>query len=49
MNITQKIITSHLIEHKSDIPLPGEKIQITADQTLLQDSTGTMLAYNLKH
>lgn len=42
MNITQKIITSHLIEHKSDIPLPGEKIQITADQTLLQDSTGTM-------
>lgn len=39
MNITQKIISSHLVE--GDM-VPGEEIAITIDQTLTQDATGTM-------
>ena len=39
MNVTQKIITSHLVHGKIK---PGEEIAITIDQTLLQDATGTV-------
>jgi aconitate hydratase len=38
-NITQKLIESHLI---SGNMIPGEEIAIRIDQTLTQDSTGTM-------
>lgn len=39
MNLTQKIIKAHLV---SGNPIPGEEIAIRIDQTLTQDSTGTM-------
>ncbi|MDH5678331.1 MAG: aconitate hydratase, partial [Nitrospinota bacterium] len=39
LNITQKILKSHLVEGEL---IPGEKIAITIDQTLTQDATGTM-------
>lgn len=39
MNITQKIISSHLAE--GDM-IPGKEIAISIDQTLTQDATGTM-------
>jgi len=38
-NIVQKIIESHLVSGKM---IPGEEIAISIDQTLTQDSTGTM-------
>ncbi|MCL4479554.1 MAG: aconitate hydratase [Deltaproteobacteria bacterium] len=38
-NITQKIISSHLVSGKM---IPGEEIAIKIDQTLTQDATGTM-------
>ena len=39
LNITQKIIKSHLV---SGNMAAGEEISIKIDQTLTQDSTGTM-------
>ena len=39
MNLTQKILSSHLL---SGALTPGEEISIRIDQTLTQDSTGTM-------
>lgn len=39
MNLTEKIIASHLVGGQM---LPGEEISIRIDQTLTQDSTGTM-------
>jgi aconitate hydratase len=39
MNVTQKIISSHLVDGKLK---PGEEIAVTIDQTLLQDATGTV-------
>ncbi len=39
MNITQKIISSHLVEGSLT---PGEEIAVKIDQTLTQDATGTM-------
>lgn len=39
MNITQKIIKSHLVNGKM---IPGNEILIKIDQTLTQDATGTM-------
>ena len=39
MNVTQKIISSHLVDGK---PKAGEEIGVTIDQTLLQDATGTV-------
>lgn len=39
MNLTQKIINAHLVSGK---PVAGEEISIRIDQTLTQDSTGTM-------
>ncbi|MCR4430312.1 MAG: aconitate hydratase [Tepidanaerobacteraceae bacterium] len=39
MNLTQKIIKSHLVEGKM---IPGEEIALRIDQTLTQDATGTM-------
>lgn len=39
LNVTQKIISSHLVE--GDM-VPGEEIAIRIDQTLTQDATGTM-------
>ncbi|MFZ5642427.1 MAG: aconitate hydratase [Bacillota bacterium] len=39
MNITQKIISSHLVEGEMT---PGKAISIKIDQTLTQDATGTM-------
>ena len=38
-SITHKLIESHLISGKM---IPGEEIAIRIDQTLTQDSTGTM-------
>ncbi len=39
MNLTQKILEAHLVSGKL---IPGEEISIRIDQTLTQDSTGTM-------
>ena len=39
MNVTQKILDAHLISGKL---IPGTEIAIRIDQTLTQDSTGTM-------
>jgi aconitate hydratase len=39
MNITQKLISSHLVSGEMN---PGEEIAISIDQTLTQDATGTM-------
>ena len=39
MNLTQKILASHLVNGQL---IPGEEISIRIDQTLTQDSTGTM-------
>ncbi|TNF53068.1 aconitate hydratase, partial [bacterium] len=39
MNLTQKLISSHLI---AGTMKPGEEIAISIDQTLTQDATGTM-------
>ena len=39
MNLTQKILSAHLLSGRL---VPGEEIAIRIDQTLTQDSTGTM-------
>jgi len=39
MNLTQKILSEHLVSGRL---IPGEEISIRIDQTLTQDSTGTM-------
>ena len=39
MNVTQKILSAHLIRGKL---CKGEEIGIKIDHTLLQDATGTM-------
>lgn len=39
MNLTQKILAAHLVSGRL---VPGEEIAIRIDQTLTQDSTGTM-------
>ena len=39
MNLTQKILAEHLVSGQM---IPGEEISIRIDQTLTQDSTGTM-------
>lgn len=39
MNLTQKIISAHLVAGKM---VPGEEIALKIDQTLTQDATGTM-------
>lgn len=39
MNITQKLISSHLVSGTME---PGNEIAISIDQTLTQDATGTM-------
>lgn len=42
MNITQKIISAHLVKGKLEDFKPGEEISLRMDQTLTQDATGTM-------
>ena len=44
-NITQKIIADHLVEGKME---PGTQIGLKIDQTLTQDSTGTMAYLQLE-
>lgn len=44
-NITQKIISDHLVEGKME---PGTQIGLRIDQTLTQDSTGTMAYLQLE-
>ena len=44
-NIAQKIISDHLISGRME---PGEEIAIRVDQTLTQDSTGTMTYIQLE-
>ena len=39
MNLTEKILNAHLV---SGTPKAGEEVSIRIDQTLTQDSTGTM-------
>ena len=39
MNLTQKILSAHLLSGEL---VPGSEISIRIDQTLTQDSTGTM-------
>ena len=39
MNVTQKILSAHLVSGEM---IPGSEISIKIDQTLTQDSTGTM-------
>ena len=45
MNVTQKIIKSHLISGKME---PGEEIALKIDQTLCQDATGTLVMLELE-
>jgi len=45
MNITQKIIKNHLVSGRM---LSGEEISVVIDQTLTQDSTGTMAYLQLE-
>ena len=45
MNLTQKLIQSHLLEGKM---IPGEEIGIKIDQTLTQDATGTLVMLELE-
>lgn len=45
LNVTQKLIKSHLIEGEMT---PGEEIGIKIDQTLTQDATGTLVMLELE-
>ena len=45
LNLAQKIIKEHLISGEM---VAGNEISIRIDQTLTQDSTGTMAICNLK-
>lgn len=45
LNVTQKIIKSHLVEGEM---LPGKEIGLRIDQTLTQDATGTMVMLELE-
>lgn len=45
MNVTQKIIHSHLIEGEM---IPGTEIALKIDQTLCQDATGTLVMLELE-
>ncbi|MDZ4876222.1 MAG: 3-isopropylmalate dehydratase large subunit [Chroococcidiopsis cubana SAG 39.79] len=45
MNVTQKLIQSHLIEGKM---IPGQEIGLKIDQSLTQDATGTMVMLELE-
>lgn len=42
MNITQKILAAHVSQDEVQRFVPGTTLHVRADQTLLQDSTGTM-------
>lgn len=45
MNVTQKIIQSHLLNGNM---VPGEEIALRIDQTLCQDATGTLVMLELE-
>lgn len=45
MNVTQKIISSHLVEGEM---VPGQEIGLKIDQTLTQDATGTLVMLELE-
>ncbi len=45
MNVTQKIISEHLVEGEM---IPGKEIGMKIDQALLQDATGTMVMLELE-
>jgi aconitate hydratase len=45
MNVSQKLITSHLVEGTMQ---PGEEIGLRMDQTLTQDATGTLVMLELE-
>ena len=45
LTVSQKLIKNHLLEGKM---FPGEEITIKIDQTLTQDSTGTMVYLQLE-
>ena len=45
MNITQKLIQSHLVSGKM---VPGEEIGLKIDQSLCQDATGTLVMLELE-
>ncbi|HHT0593423.1 TPA: aconitase family protein [Legionella anisa] len=44
MNVTEKIIKTHLLEGKME---PGKEIALKIDQTLCQDATGTLVMLEL--
>src|SRR5699024_588298 len=48
LNVTQKLIESHLVEGKLEDFEPGEEIGLKIDQTLTQDATGTMVMLELE-
>ncbi len=39
MNLTQKILSTHLVEGRMDF---GEEVGVRVDRVLMQDATGTM-------
>lgn len=43
LNLTQKIILSHMVDGRKDLPSPLEPVKIKIDQTLTQDATGTLV------
>ncbi len=48
LNVTQKLIESHLVEGKLNDFEPGDEIGLKIDQTLTQDATGTMVMLELE-
>jgi aconitate hydratase len=48
LNVTQKLIESHLVEGTLDDFEPGDEIGLKIDQTLTQDATGTMVMLELE-
>ncbi len=48
MSVTRKILSSHLTDESQTLPAVGEPISIRIDQTLTQDSTGTMAYLQLE-
>src|SRR5437762_11689049 len=45
MNLTQKLVKSHLVEGNMH---PGQEIGLRVDQTLTQDATGTLVMLELE-
>lgn len=48
LNVTQKLIQSHLLPGAAGVPEPDSEIGLKIDQTLTQDATGTLVMLELE-